>query len=319
MDAPLPGSSRQLKVKRKSVCSERLDENEIDSFSAPKEGDEGDDKWYIEGGVARLVKGSSFGEMQLLHFCPMQSSVTALTDVQPQHGPPRFLSCASWLKGMSDVERLQLADALKSVKSADGECIIKYGDEGHWFHIIEEGTVEVIGQKEGAAPFKVCEFHEGDCVGELEFIHNHKCVADVRCVGEVRSAKMSRRHFEMCMGPVLDILRRTAAESTVQSQSQDRRASQDRHRDTDVPAYRLHDVSHVPITERELRSEFAKLDTEGRGFIPKARMADYYHSLEMFGICETIEESGQMEYFGNYGDSISFDEFAVIVLRLSQR
>ena len=69
---------------------------------------------------------------------------------------------------------------------------------------------QVLGRDSEMAEKKVCEFVEGDCVGELEFINNHKCVADVKAKGNVRTAKMHRHHFEMCMGPIVDILRRQA-------------------------------------------------------------------------------------------------------------
>merc|ERR1712096_507139 len=72
------------------------------------------------------------------------------------------------------------------------------------------GTVEVFGRDKDMKEQKVCEFHVGDCVGELEFIHNHACVADVRAKGEVRAAKMHRYHFEMCMGSIVDLLKQQA-------------------------------------------------------------------------------------------------------------
>ena len=51
----------------------------------------------------------------------------------------------------------------------------------------------------------------GDCVGELEFIYNHRTVADVRAkTPEVRAAALNRAHFEMCMGPIVDVLKRHA-------------------------------------------------------------------------------------------------------------
>ena len=59
----------------------------------------------------------------------------------------------------------------------------------------------------------MCEFTVGDCVGELEFIYDHRTVADVRAkTAEVRSAKLHRAHFEMCMGPIVDLLKSHAGE-----------------------------------------------------------------------------------------------------------
>ena len=54
---------------------------------------------------------------------------------------------------------------------------------------------------------QVCTFHRGDRIGELEFIHNHRTVADVIAVGEVRAARLNRAHFELCMGSIVDLLK----------------------------------------------------------------------------------------------------------------
>ena len=85
-----------------------------------------------------------------------------------------------------------------------------------WMYILLDGTVKVIGRdKETDEETEVCEFTTGDCVGELEFLQNHKCVADVCAQGAVRTAKMNRHHFELVMGPVKDVLARNAEDSPV--------------------------------------------------------------------------------------------------------
>jgi CRP-like cAMP-binding protein len=76
-----------------------------------------------------------------------------------------------------------------------------------------EGVVEVIGRDEAGKEVNVCTFTTGDCVGELEFINRHECVADCKAQTVVRAARMHRDHFEMCMGPVTDVLLRNAMEN----------------------------------------------------------------------------------------------------------
>eukprot|EP01006_Ploeotia_vitrea_P032239 TRINITY_DN64501_c0_g1_i1.p1 TRINITY_DN64501_c0_g1~~TRINITY_DN64501_c0_g1_i1.p1 ORF type:complete len:1068 (-),score=201.15 TRINITY_DN64501_c0_g1_i1:186-3086(-) len=122
-----------------------------------------------------------------------------------------FLRRVKWLKCMTHQELLQLADALEPCSFQDGENMITYGEVGKWMYVIVEGTVKVVGRKDGEK-VEVCTFTTGDCIGELEFLNDHVCVADVVAVGETRAAKLSRPHFEMCMGPVKDILRRNASE-----------------------------------------------------------------------------------------------------------
>eukprot|EP01064_Diplonema_japonicum_P024324 TRINITY_DN3486_c5_g1_i1.p1 TRINITY_DN3486_c5_g1~~TRINITY_DN3486_c5_g1_i1.p1 ORF type:complete len:850 (+),score=228.64 TRINITY_DN3486_c5_g1_i1:58-2607(+) len=209
------------------------------------QGEEGGDRYYViysgecdsivDETVQAMKKGDHFGEVQLLYHQDETATIRVTSSELVAYSIEReiyrrilakaskmkrktyggFLQNVKFLEGMTRTELLQLADALKAVRVKNGEQIISYGEEGQWFHLIIEGTVEVIGRDANGKNIKVCEFTEGDCVGELEFINNHKCVADVLAVGEVRTAKMNRKHFEMSMGPVVDVLKRTAESSNV--------------------------------------------------------------------------------------------------------
>ena len=130
-----------------------------------------------------------------------------------------FLTTVPFLKeaNLSKNELLQLADSLKSVTFEEGQTLIEYGEVGEAFYIIVEGVVDVYGRDDNDKVVKVCDFTVGENVGELEFLRNHRCVADVKARGHVRTAKMNRLHFEMVMGPVMDVLARTAGESNVYS------------------------------------------------------------------------------------------------------
>ena len=45
-------------------------------------------------------------------------------------------------------------------------------------------------------------------MGEIEFLYGHATVADVRAkTPEVRTAKLNRPHFELCMGPIKELLK----------------------------------------------------------------------------------------------------------------
>ena len=124
-----------------------------------------------------------------------------------------FLSRIDFLEALTDSERLQVADALKTTVYSEGDKVITFGQEGDYFHIILQGTVKVIGhepneEEDGALEeVDVCSFSAGECVGELEFINGHKTCADVVALGMVKTAKMGRRHFEKLMGPVEEFLK----------------------------------------------------------------------------------------------------------------
>ena len=122
-----------------------------------------------------------------------------------------FLDRVPWLGGLTHAEKMQLADCLQPVTYADGEYLIEFGTTGYWLFIILEGTVAVHGRKNWEVVY-VCSFTVGDCVGELEFLNNHRTVADVRAEGgRVKAARLHRDHFELCMGPIVDVLRRSAS------------------------------------------------------------------------------------------------------------
>jgi cAMP-dependent protein kinase regulator len=129
-----------------------------------------------------------------------------------------FLSGLWFLKNLTPYEKLQLADALKAARYEKGEKLIHFGEEGTWFSIIIEGTVDVIGRDKHGKEVYVCSFKAGDCVGELEFIHKHKCVADVVASSPVvKTAKMTANHFEKVIGPARDLLERQAASGEIYS------------------------------------------------------------------------------------------------------
>ncbi|KAJ9460752.1 cAMP-dependent protein kinase regulatory subunit [Diplonema papillatum] len=94
-----------------------------------------------------------------------------------------------------------------------GDYIIRYGTEGGHMYLVVSGEVEVIGRQDDQDTV-VCTFGAGDNFGELEFLNDHKCVADVRAVTKCKTARINRAHFELCLGPVKGYLRDSTRSST---------------------------------------------------------------------------------------------------------
>jgi len=202
----------------------------------------------ISGQVAALLQpGDTYGDVVLLYAQPCTETVRAQSDVQAWaidrktytrllHGTfikkralySEFLSKISFLKSLNQKELIQLADALQPENFKQGDYLIHFGEEGSWFYIIVEGTVEVLGRNDKDEVIPVCEFHRGECVGELEFLYGHRTVADVRAkTSEVRTVKLSRPHFEMCMGPVKELLKTSRQMDPVFSYYRARRSTDD--------------------------------------------------------------------------------------------
>ncbi|CBZ24714.1 putative protein kinase A regulatory subunit [Leishmania mexicana MHOM/GT/2001/U1103] len=199
------------------------------------------DKLYvIQSGEADIIKegqkvfvkteGTAVGELELLYDTPAVASVKVSTEtlvawvldretyrnlvmgscIRRREMYVSMLAKVPFLQSLDSYECMQIADALTSDEFAAGDYIIHYNEEGEWLYIITEGTVEVIGRDAAGNKTKVCEFHSGDHFGELEFLNEHRTVADIVAVTDVTTAKLNRRHFEMCMGPVMDVLKRNS-------------------------------------------------------------------------------------------------------------
>jgi CRP-like cAMP-binding protein len=126
----------------------------------------------------------------------------------------KWLEKIPWLQNLDRKNKIQLADALEAKKYKKGERLIEYGVPGEWMYIIEDGTVDVWGYDEMHRPITtkaICSFGIGDCVGELEFITDDPAFkntqADVVASTEVRAVRLHQRHFELCLGPLKDLLR----------------------------------------------------------------------------------------------------------------
>lgn len=197
--------------------------------------------YVIQSGQADIIKegqkvflkteGTAVGELELLYDTPAVATVKVCTEqlvawvldrdtyrnlvmgscIRRRETYVAMLAKVPFLQSLDNYERTQIADALTSDEFQPGDYIIHYDEEGEWLYIIIEGTVEVIGRDAQGNETKVCEFTSGDHVGELEFLNNHRTVADVVAVTPVTTAKLNRRHFEMCMGPVMDILKRDSS------------------------------------------------------------------------------------------------------------
>lgn len=182
----------------------------------------------------KLVKeyeaGQCFGELSLLYSVPRAATIINTTDavlwsldrstfnhivkdaaVKRRERYVAFLSKVDLLDDMDPYERSQLADALASVKFEAGAYIIKEGEEGNSFYIIEEGeavATKII--KEGQQPEEVKRYHAGNYFGELSLLKGQPRAANVIAVTSVKCVSLDRYSFKRLLGPVEGILERNA-------------------------------------------------------------------------------------------------------------
>ena len=148
-----------------------------------KEGDDGDCLYIIEDGELdcfklidneeKLIKtyssGETFGELALLYNAPRAATIVANTDctlwaldretfnhivknsaIQRRENHYQFLKSVEILSSMNDYEISQMSDALKTMRFKAGEYIIRQGDAGDNFYIVEEGEAYASKKFEGS-------------------------------------------------------------------------------------------------------------------------------------------------------------------------
>jgi cAMP-dependent protein kinase regulator len=203
------------------------------------EGDDGDYLFVIEqgtldcikniGGEDKVVKtcvsGDVFGELALLYNCPRAANVVAKDTcvcwqldretfnhivkdaaVKRRTKYDEFLKSVTLISSIAPYERSQIADALKAEIFNQGDKVVMQGEPGDKFYIIEEGSL--FAQKDEK---RVMEYKPGQYFGELALLKNQPRAASVIVASETAKVlSMSRLSFTKMLGPLADILSKTA-------------------------------------------------------------------------------------------------------------
>ncbi|PGH14038.1 cAMP-dependent protein kinase regulatory subunit [Helicocarpus griseus UAMH5409] len=181
--------------------------------------------------VNTIGPGGSFGELALMYNAPRAATVVstepkstlwALDRVtfrrilmdsafQRRRMYEAFLEEVPLLSTLKPYERSKIADALDTVKHSAGSIIIKEGDPGNTFYLLESGEAEAF--KNGIdGPVK--HYKRGDYFGELALLDEKPRAASVVAKTDVKVAQLGRDGFKRLLGPVEDIMRRAEYETT---------------------------------------------------------------------------------------------------------
>lgn len=109
-----------------------------------------------------------------------------------------FLENIALLESLNETERLKFADALRPETFSDGEVIIKQGDAGNLFYIIEEGTASCTKQlSPNEPPQRITELTVGAYFGEIALLTMRPRQATVTAVGNVKCLALDRKTFKV--------------------------------------------------------------------------------------------------------------------------
>ena len=167
------------------------------------------------------------GELALLYNAPRSATIKATTEVtswsldrttfktimqesatSANDKHRAFLDKVPILNSLSDMEKMQLADALKVKVYKSGDLIIKEGDDGDDFFIVEEGEVVCTKNKGGAEVEVSPQLGAGNFFGELALLNDDKRQASVKATTpEVECLTIDRKTFKRMLGPLEEILK----------------------------------------------------------------------------------------------------------------
>jgi len=265
-----------------------------------KEGDKGD-KFYVAltgeyevlvGGnpVKTLGAGGNFGELALMYDCPRSASIRAKIDCvvcsldrlsfkkyimyanESQHDVQvKTLKKVPIMQGLSDKILNQVSESLLRETFDAGVTIIKEGDAGNVFYMVEEGEVDV-----NSAGNFIRTMGPGAFFGEQALLNNEPrgatCVAKTQCTLLV----MDRENFETLFGPLKDLKR------TMNAAHRERLKTQSSSLEALAPATEVPDEK--PVTTIIPRSKLKIIKDVGRGAFGRVKIVEHVDTNEIYAL-----------------------------------
>jgi len=214
------------------------------------QGDTGDCLYVVEHGdlecfkkfkkeeAAKLVKtyvaGDSFGELALLYNAPRAATIKTKTQsilwsldretfnnivkqasIVKHQKYESFLKSVELLSTVEPYELSQVCDSIKVCSFKKNEFVIKEGEAGDIFYIIEEGTASAFKQlKKGEPVVKILDYKRGQYFGELALLDGGPRKASIMATSDLKLLSLDRISFKRLLGPLETLLKRNSEKYT---------------------------------------------------------------------------------------------------------
>mmetsp|Transcript_19129 Transcript_19129/g.27207 ORF Transcript_19129/g.27207 Transcript_19129/m.27207 type:complete len:816 (+) Transcript_19129:184-2631(+) len=176
--------------------------------------------FLVEGNtVGEATDGATFGELALLYDAPRAATVKALTDCTMYRVDQNtFRTMLANNKAQSEKKRLDLlkqveifkdvenaaltkiAEAMTPLVMHDGSVIVRKGDVGEVFYIIEGGQVKISDIGLGDAKYVDQVLKSGEFFGERALVTGEKRAANATAMGDCSLLCISKDTFETIIG-----------------------------------------------------------------------------------------------------------------------
>ncbi|KAI8143474.1 cAMP dependent protein kinase regulatory subunit [Fennellomyces sp. T-0311] len=213
------------------------------STTVIEQGAEGDFYYIVESGtfdcfikqgeqtnkVTSYGPGGGFGELALMYNAPRAATIIATSEAvlwaldritfrsilmdstaRKRRMYEQFLSEVPILRSLKTYERHKIADALEPVQFDDQEVVMREGDVGQNFYLIEDGEAIFYKAAEDGTQNEVNRSSKGDYFGELALLHDNPRAATVVACGRLKCVTLGKKAFTRLLGPVMDILKRNS-------------------------------------------------------------------------------------------------------------
>ena len=174
--------------------------------------------------------GDAFGELALMYNAPRAATIIAKEDcvlfsldretfnhivkdavVKKRAAYNEFLSKIKLLDSLTEQEKDKVCDCLQPVLYRPGEYVIKQGDKGDRFYLIQEGKcIATQRDKETQSDKTVFTYNPNDYFGELALLKEEPRAANIIAVSDLKVVWIDRAAFKRLLGPLEEILKRNS-------------------------------------------------------------------------------------------------------------